>query len=134
MGLRRSIVQKTASGASDVLTRSELLAMAPHGPRRVGERNVACLPFAVPIASLSQHVPPAPATQSGATSCGELELGLQGLELRRHLQRAARRCPPLLGEMPARGHKRHDARRAGDLAQYPTHAQRGVANNAWPSL
>jgi hypothetical protein len=50
-----------------------------------------------------------------------LELGLQGLELRRHLQRAARRCPPLLREMPARGHKRHDARRAGDLAQYPTH-------------
>jgi len=63
-----------------------------------------------------------------------LELGLQGLELRRHLQRAARRCPPLLREMPARGHKRHDARRAGDLAQYPTHDERWVSRKPCSTL
>jgi len=37
---------------------------------------VACLPFAVPIASLSQHVAAAPATQSAATSYGGGKRGL----------------------------------------------------------
>merc|ERR1719450_490986 len=69
--------------------------MAPHAPRRAGERSAACLPFAVPIASLSQPVPPAPDIAAGEERCA----AEQELE-RRVLAAGERLATPAAAAMP----------------------------------